>query len=77
MTYDLIITDSHVMTPNGIVEKNIVIEETNIPGTNKNLLDILLRYIIKHENIIPNDENNKIEINSKFSIFFFILPLYF
>ena len=27
MTYDLIITDSHVMTPNGMVEKNLVIEE--------------------------------------------------
>ena len=30
MTYDLIITDSHVMTPNGIVEKNIVIEDGKI-----------------------------------------------
>ena len=26
MTSDLIITDSHVMTPNGMVEKNLVIE---------------------------------------------------
>jgi len=30
MTYDLIITDSHVMTQNGIVEKNIVIEDGKI-----------------------------------------------
>ena len=30
MTYDLIITDSHVMTPNGIVEKNLVIEDGKI-----------------------------------------------
>jgi dihydropyrimidinase len=30
MTYDLIITDSHVMTPNGMVEKNLVIEDEKI-----------------------------------------------
>ena len=30
MTYDLIITDSHVMTPNGMVEKNIVIDSGKI-----------------------------------------------
>ena len=30
MTYDLIITDSHVMTPNGMVEKNLVIEDGKI-----------------------------------------------
>jgi dihydropyrimidinase len=30
MTYDLIITDSHVMTQNGIAEKNIVIEDGKI-----------------------------------------------
>ena len=30
MTYDLIITDSHVITPNGVVEKNLVIEDEKI-----------------------------------------------
>jgi len=30
MTYDLIITDSHVITPNGMVEKNLVIEDEKI-----------------------------------------------
>jgi len=30
MTYDLIITDSHVITPNGLVEKNLVIEDGKI-----------------------------------------------
>ena len=30
MTYDLIITDSHVMTPIGMVEKNLVIEDGKI-----------------------------------------------
>ena len=30
MTYDLIITDSHVMTPNGMVERNLVIEDEKI-----------------------------------------------
>ena len=30
MTYDLIITDSHVMTPHGMVEKNIVIDSEKI-----------------------------------------------
>ena len=27
MTYDLLITDSHVITPKGMVEKNIVVEK--------------------------------------------------
>ena len=30
MTYDLIITDSHVMTPTGMVEKNLIIEDGKI-----------------------------------------------
>ena len=30
MTYDLLITDSHVMTQNGMVEKNLVIEDGKI-----------------------------------------------
>ena len=30
MTYDLIITDSHVMSANGIIEKNIVIDDGKI-----------------------------------------------
>ena len=30
MTYDLLITDSHVMTQNGMVEKNLVVEDGKI-----------------------------------------------
>ena len=30
MTYDLLITDSHVITPNGMVEKNVVVENGKI-----------------------------------------------
>ena len=30
MTYDLLITDSHVMTQNGMIEKNLVIEDGKI-----------------------------------------------
>ena len=30
MTYDLLITDSHVITPKGMVEKNIVVENGKI-----------------------------------------------
>ena len=30
MTYDLLITDSHVITPNGMIEKNLVIEDGKI-----------------------------------------------
>ena len=30
MTYDLLITDSHVMTQNSMVEKNLVVEDGKI-----------------------------------------------
>ncbi len=30
MTYDLLITDSHVITPNGMVEKNLVVDDGKI-----------------------------------------------
>ena len=37
MTYDLIITNSHVMSPNGMIEKNIIIDEGKIKlFTNEN-----------------------------------------
>ena len=30
MTYDLLISDSHVITPNGMVEKNLVVDDGKI-----------------------------------------------
>ncbi len=32
MTYDTVITDSHIITPNGIVDKNIIIDDGKIVG---------------------------------------------
>jgi len=32
MTYDAVIADSHVILPQGMVEKNIIIDEVKIVG---------------------------------------------
>lgn len=37
MTYDLIITDSHIVSPQGILEKNILIDEGKIAGFTNDL----------------------------------------
>ena len=44
MTYDLLITDSHVITPNGMIEKNLVVDYGKI--------NLITNYRVKDEGSI-------------------------
>ncbi len=43
MTYDTVITDSHIILPQGMVDKNILIDEGKIVGFTNDILLVITK----------------------------------